>query len=152
MSKSPLFKALETNPEVERDGIIIALGNNSKGKPMEIRVARAGGANDRFGRLVKARMKPYKRQIDNDIISEEVAKRLMREVYAEAVVLGWSNIEDRDCNPLDFSVENCKMLFEQLPALFEIVQEEAQRMASFRAEVLEQEAGNSQPSSSTSST
>lgn len=146
MATSPLFKALETNPNVEKEGIIIALGNNSKGQPMEIKVARAGGANDRFSRLAKARLKPYKRQIENDIIPDEVAKRLTREVYAESVVLGWKNIEDRDCNPLEFNVENCKMLFEQLPALFEIVQEESQRMASFRAELLEQEAGNSQPS------
>ena len=47
-----------------------------------------------------------------------LVERIVKEVYAETVVIGWENVEDADSNPMDFTVPNCVKLFEDLPDLF----------------------------------
>jgi hypothetical protein len=71
-----------------------------------------------------------------------VIEKLLREVYAETVVLDWENVEDADGNPMPFNAANAVKLFTDLPDLFRDIQEQSQRSALFRAELLEREAGN----------
>lgn len=63
-------------------------------------------------------------------------------MYAETIVLGWENVEDADGNPLAFNTANAIKLFTDLPDLFRDIQEQSQRSALFRAELLERESGN----------
>jgi hypothetical protein len=58
------------------------------------------------------------------------------------VVLGWENVTDSTGKVLPFSYENCLKVFNDLPDLFKDIQEQAQRSALFRAELLERDAGN----------
>lgn len=138
-----LYKQFKTNENIERDGILLEYGENSKGKPIAIRIARAGGANSQYQKLMEARVKPYRRQIQNETIERALVERLLRQVYAETIVLGWENVEDENGKELAFTVENCVKLFEDLPDLFQDIQEQSQRAALFRQEVLETDSKNS---------
>lgn len=139
---SNLYKQYRTDPNVEREGILLELGENSKGQMMAIRIARAGGANTAYNKLVEARIKPYRRQIQNDTMDSSIAERVLAEVYAETVVIGWENLEDEKNNPLPYSVDNCKKLFADLPDLFKEIQLQSQRTALYRADILEADAKN----------
>src|SRR5690606_30785342 len=84
-----LYNTFETDKSLERDGIVLDYGFNSKNQPIQIRIARAGGANTKFAKVLEQKMKPYKRAIANDTMDNKVAEKLMVEAYADAVILGW---------------------------------------------------------------
>jgi hypothetical protein len=147
-----LYEQFKTDGNVEKTGVLLEYGNNSQGLPICIRIARAGGSNERFAKRLEAVVKPYRRQIQTETIATEQVTKLMRKVYAETVVLGWENVELMDKNPdgspagtfspREFSVEACLELFEDLPDLYQDIVEQAQRAALFRAEIREADAGN----------
>lgn len=137
-----LYKQFKTDNNLEKEGILLEYGENSKGKPVCIRIARAGGANVAYAKRMEARVKPYRRQIQNETMETALVERIVKEVYAETVVLGWENVEDENGQALDFTVENCMKLFDDLPDLFRDIQEQSQRAALFRSEVREADAKN----------
>lgn len=138
-----LYEAYETDPQLEKDGVHLEVGTNKNGEIATIRMRRAGGANQQFAKVFEFKSKPYRRLMDiPGALDPKVQERIMREVYAESVVVGWENIEDRDGNPLPFSKENVVKLFTDLPDLFRTVVRESQGIALFRKEVREVEAGN----------
>lgn len=147
-----LYKQFKTDNTLEKDGILLEYGENSKGKPICIRVARAGGSNNAYAKRMEARVKPYRRQIQNETMESALVERIVKEVYAETVVLGWENVEfpvlDAQGNQTDkleelpYTTENCIRLFDDLPDLFRDIQEQSQRAALFRAEVREADAKN----------
>lgn len=144
-----LYGQFKSDANVEVTGVVIEYGylRDDKGqpdlsKPISFRIARAGGANVRFQKRMDAKVKPYRRQIQTETIDLTVLKRLIREVYAETVVLGWDNVTDAAGNVLPFTYDNCLKVFTDLPDLFEDIQEQAARAALFRADIQEVEAGN----------
>lgn len=137
-----LYKQFKTDTSLEKTGILLQYGENSKGQPICIRVARAGGANDAYIKRMEAKVKPVKRQIQNETIERAALLSILREVFAETVVLGWENVEDENGKALPFTKENCVKLFTDLPDLFDDLQEQSQRAALFRAEVREADAKN----------
>lgn len=137
-----LYQQFKSDANLEKSGILLEYGFSKSGKPITIRIARAGGGNSAFTKRMEAKVKPYRRQIQTETIDTAIVEKLLREVYAETVVLGWENVEDADGNPLDFTAANCIKLFEDLPDLFKDIQEQSQRSVLFRAELLEGAAGN----------
>lgn len=138
-----LYKTFETNKDLERDGIVLDYGFNSKNQPVQIRIARAGGSNVRFAKLLEQKMKPYKRAIANETMDNKVAEKLLVDVYADAVILEWTGVEDREGNALEFNHDNVVKVLTDLPDLFIDIQQQSQKAALFRAEVREVEQGNS---------
>ena len=137
-----LYSQFETNRAVEKDGIVLEYGMNSKKKPIEICIARAGGANEYYSKLLETRIKPYRRQIQNETLDNAVAEKITKEVYAQAIVLGWTGVEDRDGNDMEFNQKNCIKLFDDLPDLWSDIQSQSVRASLFRAEVREADAKN----------
>lgn len=137
-----LYSQFKTNNNLEREGIVLQYGDNAEGKPICIRIARAGGANSQYSKLMEARVKPYRRQIQNETIERTMVEKMLREVYAETIVLGWENVTDEEGKELPFTVQNCIKLFEDLPDLFQDIQDQSQRAALFREEVLEADSKN----------
>ena len=137
-----LYTQFETDREIEKTGIVLDYGFNSKKQPIQIRIARAGGANERYSKLLELRTKPYRRQIQNETLENAVAEKINKEVYAQTVVLGWTGVEDRDGNEMPFTQENCVKLFTDLPDLWSDVQSQSTRASLFRAEILEADAKN----------
>ena len=137
-----LYTQFETDREIEKTGIVLDYGFNSKKQPIQIRIARAGGANERYSKLLELRTKPYRRQIQNETLENAVAEKITKEVYAQTVVLGWTGVEDRDGNEMPFTQENCVKLFTDLPDLWSDVQSQSTRASLFRSEILEADAKN----------
>lgn len=144
-----LFNTFKTDAEIEKNGVILQYGFVKKpdgkpdtSRPIGIRVARAGGANTAYLRRAEAVLRPYRRQIQTDTMDRGLIDELTRQLFAETVVKGWENVQDEDGTDLPFTVENCVALFAKLPDLFTDVQEQSQRAALFRTEVMEADAGN----------
>lgn len=131
------YEAFETDPNLEcGEGVRLDYGGFS------ITVHRAGGGNHRFLRVLEAKLKPHRRQLQAGTLDEELARGLLIEAYAEAVVVGWSGVEDRDGRPMAFTRENVIKLLTDLPELFRDVQEQAQGLANFRRAQREEAAKN----------
>lgn len=137
-----LYTQFATDKNVEKDGVVLEYGMNSKNKIMSIRIARAGGANTHYAKLLESKIKPYRRQIQNETLDNAVAEKLTKEVYSLSVVLGWENIEDKEGNELEFNQANFIKLMDDLPDLWSDIQSQATRAALFRAEILETDAKN----------
>lgn len=137
-----LYSQFKTDGNVENEGVVLEYGINKAGKTISIRIARAGGANTKFAKLMEHKVKPYRRQIQNESMDPALAEKIAKEVYAETVVLGWENVEDEHGKELEFTVENVIKLFTDLPDLYTDIQSQAQRTALFRADILEADSKN----------
>lgn len=147
-----MYKTFKTDDSLEKTGIFLDYGE------FRVTIARAGGSNKRFAKVLEAKTKPYRRAIQTEMMDQERGATLLREVYAEAVVLNWEvrDGEDKDGNPKwrvgielpdgtigAFTKENVLLTFNNLPDLFSDIQEQAGKAALFRASIQEAEAGNS---------
>ena len=140
-----LYTQFKTDSKLETSGIVLDYGD------FKVTVARAGGANKKFARLLNAKTKAYKRAIQTDTMDVEVGDKIVREVYAEAVVLNWETkvegkfkqgIEAQDGKLLPFNRENLIKTFENVPDIFTDIQQQASTFALFRETVLEEESKN----------
>ena len=138
------YAMFKTNAAAEADqGIALDYGSFS------IRIVRAGGSNKRYGQELTRRLKPYRRQIDNETLDNAVAEKVMAGLYADTVVIGWDGVTDETDASLPFTRDNCIKLFTDLPELFRDVQEQAGKVGNFRLEEQEDDAKNSNSSSAT---
>ena len=143
---SSMYGMFETDKKREREGIYLDYGS------FRIKISRAGGDNKRFSKVLEGKTKPHRRAIQTDMLDPIVADRLLKETYAEAVVLDWetkddkgkwkSGIEGREGEILPFCNANVCEAFVNLPELFKDVQEQANKVALFRRDVLEADAKN----------
>lgn len=132
-----LYRQFKTDENVEKSGVWLEYGPNDKGLPIRIRVARAGGANTKFARLLEQKTKPYRRQLQNETLDPKVGDELFADLYAECVVLDWENVDAEDGTSLPFSKENCLKLFKDLPDLFADIREQSNKSALYRADIRE---------------
>lgn len=131
------YEMFKTNDKLEvEEGITLDYGE------FTIKVCRAGGANKKFSKVLGLKMKPHRRQAETDTLAEGVAERIMAEVYAETVILGWKGVKDEKGKDMEFNKQNVVKLFLDLPDLFRDVQEQANKIALFRAEEKEEDAKN----------
>ena len=61
------YKLFGSDKDVEQKGVLVNYGD------FRLRIARAGGSNQRFRRLLQAKLKPFRHQIDNDTMDEQVS-------------------------------------------------------------------------------
>lgn len=104
------------------------------GKMGKFRIHRAGGSNARYKNFAQAKMKPYNRQIQAGTMDDDVATKLMVEIFAKTVIVGWAGVKDRDGKDLPFSVDNAIQLFTDLPDLFSDIRAAALDHQTFMAE------------------
>ncbi|HNQ98406.1 MAG TPA: hypothetical protein PKN52_00320 [Trueperaceae bacterium] len=140
-----MYKLFKTDPNLEKAGIVVDYGD------FRVTLARAGGGNRRFAQVLEAKTKPFKRAIQTEMMDNERGLQLLRETYAEAVILNWEvrqgedwvqGIEAPDGSVMEFSVANVLETFKNLPDLFTDLQEQASKAALFRQTVRENDAGN----------
>ena len=137
-----LFAQFETDQELEQGGIVLDYGKNKHGKPIEIRIARAGGSNTKFSKVAEFLLKPHRRSIANETIDNDVLDAVFREIYAKAVVIGWTGVLDKDGTELAFTEANVIDLFKQMPDLFADIRQSAEKMRLFQRLELEDDAKN----------
>lgn len=97
--------------------------------------------------------KRHKRQLDLEILDDEVAERELIQIYAETVILGWEQgpldkpeegvIPGPDGKDLPFSRDNTIKLLMDLPELFTDIRTQSTKLALFREALKAEDAGNS---------
>ncbi|QDB70865.1 hypothetical protein [Pseudomonas virus PBPA162] len=138
-----LFKQYKTDKSLEKDGRVVEFGvDEETGEKITMTIARAGGGNAAFQRVMEVALKPHRRQIENDTIDAEVLRGIMVEVYAKTVVRDWSMVRDEGGALLDCTEDNIVYLFNLLPDLFAEVQTIAGAMVTFREGMLEADVKN----------
>lgn len=153
--KSNLYKTFATSKEMETKGITVNFGDQ------RATIARAGSRNIKYRDLLQARMKPYRFQLDQGTMSEEVADQIIAGVYAETIVLNWEyqvtpasedgktpavwaqGIVTSSDEVVPFTAENVLAVFEELPELFRAVKNEADKASNFRNGAEDSDAKNS---------
>lgn len=140
-----MYEFFRTDETAERDGIILDYGM------FRITVARAGGANKAYQRELERLSRPLRRAIAAELLENEQAMQLLREVYARSVVKNWElkqddswvpGIEAPDGSTLPVTSENILATFNALPELFADVMAQAGKAALYRASLREQAEGN----------
>lgn len=138
-----IFELFEMDNRAEKEGIIVNYGPYGK-----FRIARAGGANERFKKLMEAKSRPYRRRIETGTVTEEELRPMLLDVFVDAVILGWDGVTGKTGvvgttgQPLQFTRENAIKLFTILPDLFDDIREQAAKSANFRAADIEADAKN----------
>jgi hypothetical protein len=137
-----LYKSYKTNESLEKDGIRVEVGHTDDGKVIAFTLARAGGGNAAFLKKLNEKTKPYQRSGAMKELDVGIQRRIMKEVYAESVILGWENVDGPDGLPLAFSKENVLQVLTDLDDLFTELVSVATDAALFRASLLEAQAKN----------
>lgn len=140
------YAAFKTNKGLEETGVWFDYGK------FRLLCARSGGSNRRFARMFEAKTRPYQRAIKTDTLDIELSNRLMRELFAEAVILDWNTKNDEgqwvqrielpDGSLGPVTRENILLVLEDVPELWADIQNEAQKAANYRDAVREANAGN----------
>lgn len=146
-----MYKTFQTDKSLENDGIKLQYGESFR-----VTVARAGGTNKRFAKILDDVTRPYRRAIQTETMDNDRGVELLHEAYAKGVVLNWEvnrapdgaepvweqGIEAPDGSLMPFTVENVVKTFKALPDLFKAIQEDSGRLSLFRTTVQEADAGN----------
>lgn len=134
-----LRKKFGTDQGFETDGVDVHLGDDAY-----ITIRRAGGANRAYVECTRRLLQKHRRAIAADTMTDTESEALMAEIYAETIVIGWRGIE-LDGTTLLYSRANVLRLFQELPDVAKVVQEEAQRAANFRADEVHELGESSAP-------
>lgn len=142
---SSMYKMFGTDENLEKSGVWIDYGD------FRILIARSGGMNKKFVSVAETETKPYRRAIAAGMISEEVLQKVMHKIFAKAVVLDWQvkdgkewkrGIPNKDGSLGEFNQDNIIATFEALPALFKDIQSQADTIAIFQHQELEDDSKN----------
>lgn len=135
MGKFKNITDLTADDEVEKEGVELSFG---KGRFVTIK--RSGSSNRKYKSALARIFKPYLSVSGVISASDDEATDLLKEVYAESVVVGWRGFKDNAGKEMDFSKKHCIELFTEAPEVFEHIQAEAAKFSNF-ARRDEEEAG-----------
>jgi hypothetical protein len=92
------YNMFKTDPIIETEtGVTLDYGD------FRVRVGRAGGANKKYSKLLEARMKPHQRILAAGTMDDDVATRILVEVFSETVVLG-CDVLDKEKSTVELPV------------------------------------------------
>lgn len=150
------YELFKTDEKAEKEeGVILNYGD------FGFQIARAGGSNKKFAELIDKRLlKPFRQQMKNESMDENVALGIMRKIYVDCIILNPlvksdnGSIVDRDGNKwnkgllakdgsiLEGTKEEMIQQFTDLPELFRDIQEQAGKVSLFRSSEVEEDAKN----------
>ena len=109
---------------------------------VRVHVTFAGTENSRYDKMLKLKLKPFETQIRNDNFSDAAFHKVLGEVYAATVVIGWEvlnekdewvpGIYDEEGNIIDFNEANVIKAFSLGQRLFSDVIKVATNFNLFR--------------------
>lgn len=93
--KSSFLAMFTTDPDLETKGIVARYDD------FRVLLARAGGGNKKFREALDRYSKPYRAQMENDMMSFETNDIIMAKSIAEALILKtWVLKKDDNGNPI----------------------------------------------------
>lgn len=139
-----LYKQFATNTDKEIEGIEVQMteAENEDGSIPTFVVSRMGKSNKRYSKALEAATRPYRRQIELGTMNNDKAEEIFMGVFVDTVLKGWKNVRDENGAELPFNKQSATKLFNDLPEVYERLQEEAKLSANFRDAALEEEVKN----------
>ena len=110
---------------------------------IRIKVARIG--NPVYQKIWEREIRPYRAQMDRNLLSDEKSNEILTKVMAEAVLLDWENIEYKG-KKFPYTKENAIELLNEFPDFRADVMFLANQQATFRADEIETAEKNSSKS------
>lgn len=139
-----LHKQFKTNSAKENEGVEIEFpeAQNDDGSIPVFVISRMGKSNKAYSKALEAATRPYRRQVELGTMKNDVAESLFLGVFVDTVLRGWKHVQDEEGNEIPFNRDSAKALLEELPDVYERLQEEAKISSNFRDSSLEAEAKN----------
>ena len=137
-----LFRTFKTDDEKEKSGVPVTYGPNDDGSVPTFIVRRRGPTNQQYAKQLTRETEPYRRQMELNTLDEMVSRAILMKVFVETVLVGWSNVQDQNNQPIVFSRENALSLFRTLPELYDDLLAQSAKLSLFRSETAEQERKN----------
>ncbi len=145
-----LRKTFKTDQTAEVEGVWLDVAvNDHNGKPIRIKLARMSSTNKRYTKALNTVTKPHQSAIQNDALDNELARRMLQEVFADTILLDWDNLpkseltgDESDTELLPFTKDNAMALFKEMPDLYDDWEARAQKAAAFREAEREANAKN----------
>lgn len=128
-----IFDTFETDAKAESEGKWFNFPANKDGSKPGFLLARMARTNPRYQAALEAVGKTFKTEIKLDVLSEELAYEPMLEVFLDTILLGWRNVQNKEGQEITFSKENARELFKKLPALYDVLRENANSLSAFRS-------------------
>lgn len=145
-----LRKTFKTDRNAEIDGVWIEVGiNDHNGRPIRIRISRMSQSNKRYTKELNRVTKPHQSAIQNDAMDNDLARKMLQEVFADTILLEWDNLpkseltgNDDDKDDLEFTRDNVLALFKELPDMYDDWEARANKASAFREQEREAAAKN----------
>jgi len=133
-----IYEQFETDTTSETEGIVLDYGDAGW-----IKCARAGGANKRYQKALEKFGRRYRRQLELNILPEEVATKNLIGIYADTIILEGEVIgKDKKKVILKGNRKAVVDLFTDLPELFRDVRDQTSGAEQFKSSEREEEAKN----------
>lgn len=98
-------------------------------------LAYTGTTNDRWVKTQERIYKPFRYQIDKEILPEATGKQLYLDVFLECILLDWKNVrEDEKSDALDFTRENAQRMMTDYPELYYTLRQLSSEFKHFKVD------------------
>ena len=147
-----LRKIYATDAGKETAGVTLQVGmNDYNGKPIEITVSRMSHNNQLYQKAFTEKFDPHQAAIQGDTLDEQLARKLVRELFADEVLKDVKNVplsdlteDDADNDKvMDYNRDNVLALFEKYPDVYDDWSGRAKKASNFRKAANNKAAGNS---------
>jgi len=149
-----MYDKFKTDAETEKTGVVINYGD------FRVTVARSGGSNKAYQRMLETKTRPYQRAMATGVMDNDVSMDILREVFVETVIQNWEvkdgddwveGIENEAGEVVPVNKENLIQALTDLPDLFLDIRSQSDSMQLFRQGLREELGKSSAKSSPTSS-
>lgn len=144
-----LTGSFKVNDEKIEKGVDVTYAANADGTIPTFTISRAGNANKRYKKLMMRTFAPHQRAMQLKQFPDEKAGELLMDVFIGSVLLGWNNVTNADVTGdkdkegfADYNSTNAKLLFKNLPELYDDLNAQAADASLFREGELEESAKN----------
>lgn len=147
-----LRKIYATDAAKETAGVTLQVGmNDYNGQPIEIVVSRMSHNNQIYQKAFTEKFDPHQAAIQGDTLDEQLARKLVRELFADEVLKDVKNVplsdlteDDADNEkPMPYNRDNVLTLFEKYPDVYDDWSGRAKKASNFRKAANNKAAGNS---------
>lgn len=128
-----------TDLDLEEGGVWVDIGDGA-----QLKIARIG--NPRYQKVIRRLRAPYRAQIRNKTIPEDVSDDLVVKAIAECILLDWKGLEDDNGKSIKYSQDRAYELLTGLKDFRLLVAEIAMEGEAFRMAEAEEEGKSSKSS------
>ena len=135
-----IWDLYETDAAMETEGFW-----HKVNKKIKVKLARAGGANLSFTKAMEEKTREHRTRggaFEGNRVDVELATDLMKQAFAETIILDWKGFTKKDGKPLAYSAKTAYDLMVSLPDLFNELRDAAGEAANYRIEDIQDDVGN----------